>query len=167
MDNPSITIRRTEPGDYEAVRQIFASPSVVAGTLQMPFPSVEGWRKRLANPPEGLISLVACADGEVIGQTGLTYITRPRRRHVGQLGMAVREDWQGKGVGSALMAAVLEIADNWLNLTRLELTVYTTNDPAVRLYQKFGFVVEGTLTQYAFCDGAYADAYTMARLKRG
>ncbi|MEO0409275.1 MAG: GNAT family N-acetyltransferase, partial [Cyanobacteria bacterium P01_A01_bin.135] len=56
-------------------------------------------------------------------------------------------------------------ADKWLNLTRLELIVYTDNGPAVRLYKKFGFVVEGTLTQYAFRDGAYVDAYTMARLK--
>jgi GNAT superfamily N-acetyltransferase len=48
-------------------------------------------------------------------------------RHVGSIGMAVRDDWQGKGVGTALMEAALDLADNWLNLTRIELRVYTNN----------------------------------------
>src|SRR5215212_1114252 len=47
--------------------------------------------------------------------------TRWRMRHVASIGMAVRDDWQGKGVGTALMEAALELADNWLNLTRIEL----------------------------------------------
>jgi putative acetyltransferase len=41
--------------------------------------------------------------------------------------MAVRDDWQGKGVGTALMEAALDLADNWLNLTRIELRVYVDN----------------------------------------
>jgi L-phenylalanine/L-methionine N-acetyltransferase len=48
-------------------------------------------------------------------------------RHVGSIGMAVRDDWQGKGVGTALMEAALDLADNWLNLTRIELRVYVDN----------------------------------------
>jgi GNAT superfamily N-acetyltransferase len=53
--------------------------------------------------------------------------TRWRMRHVGSMGMAVRDDWQGKGVGTALMEAALDLADNWLNLTRIEVTVYVDN----------------------------------------
>ena len=163
----SIAIRRTEPSDYEAVRTIFLGAQAVWGTLQLPFPSAEQWRKRLAEPPEGLFSLVACADTEVIGQLGLhTFPHSPRRRHVGQLGMAVRDDWQGKGVGTALMQAAVDLADKWLNLERLELDVYTDNEAAVRLYKKFGFVIEGTLVRFAFRDGRYVDAYTMARLRQ-
>jgi putative acetyltransferase len=41
--------------------------------------------------------------------------------------MAVRDDWQSRGVGTALMEAALDLADNWLNLTRIELSVYTDN----------------------------------------
>ncbi len=82
----------------------------------------------------------------MVGQLGLhTLPNNPRRRHVGQIGMAVRDDWPGKGVGSALMQAADDLADKWLNLIRLELEVYTDNEPAVRLYKKFGFAVEGTL----------------------
>lgn len=162
----TIVIRRTEPEDYEAVRQVLAGPKAVWGTLQLPFPSAEMWRKRLAEPPEGLFSLVACVEGEVVGQLGLhTFPNRPRRRHAGQIGMAVRDDWQGKGVGAALMQAAIDLADKWLNLSRLELEVFTDNEPAIRLYKKFGFTIEGTLVRYAFRDGQYVDTYLMARLR--
>ena len=80
--------------------------------------------------------------------------------------MAVRDDWQGKGVGTALMQAAIELAERWLNLSRLELQVYTDNEAGVRLYKKFGFVVEGTLTRFAFRDGEYVDAYMMAWVRK-
>lgn len=161
------TIRRAEPGDYEAIHRILAGPRVVRGTLQLPFPSAELWRKRLADPPEGLISLVACLEsGEVIGQLGLhTSPNRPRRRHAGQIGMIVRDDWQGKGVGTALLEAAIELADRWLDLTRLELEVFVDNEAAIHLYEKFGFRIEGTLAKYAFREGQYVDTYSMARLR--
>ena len=158
-----ITVRHTEPSDYEAFHKIFLCSGVIRGTMQLPYPSLESWRKKLANPPSDFYSLVACVDGEVVGNLGLQTTSRPRR-HVGSLGLAVRDDWQGKGVGSALMRAALELADGWLELTRLELTVYTDNLPALKLYEKFGFVLEGTHRQYAFRDGASVDAYALARL---
>ena len=161
-----ITVRHTEPEDYEALHRIMISPKAFAGTLQLPFPSAAAWRKRLAEPPVGLYSLVACAGGEVVGNLGLeTFPTRPRRRHVGSVGMSVRDDWQGKGVGTALMRAALDLADNWLNLTRIELQVYTDNAAGIALYEKFEFEIEGTHRRYAFRNGAYVDAYTMARLR--
>ena len=161
------TSRRAEPSDYEAVQQIFSGPKAIWGTLQSPFSSVEQWRKRLAEPPEGLVSLVACVESEVVGQLSLqTFPTRPRRRHVGHIGMAVRDDWQGKGTGTALMQAAVDLADKWLNLTRLELEVYTDNEAAIRLYEKFGFIIEGTLAQHSFRDGRYVDSHLMARLRK-
>jgi len=163
----TVTIRGTEPSDYEAVQRIFASPRAVWGTLQLPFPSVEGWRKRLAEPPEGLFGFVACVEKEVVGQLDLyTFPHKPRRRHVGQIGMAVRDDRQGQGIGTALMKAAIDLADNWLNLTRLELEVFVDNVPAVRLNQKCGFTIEGTMVDFAFRNGGYVDVYLMARRLR-
>jgi putative acetyltransferase len=160
-----ITVRHAEPEDYEALHRISGGPKAVAGTLQLPFPSAEAWRKRLAEPPEGLYSLVACVEGEVVGSIGLeTSPARPRMRHVGSIGMAVRDDWQGKGVGTALMGAALDLADNWLNLKRIELRVYVDNAAGIALYEKFGFEIEGTHRRLAFRNGEYVDAYSMARL---
>jgi L-phenylalanine/L-methionine N-acetyltransferase len=87
---------------------------------------------RHSEPEDGLYSLVACVEGEVVGSLSLeTSPTRWRMRHVGSIGMAVRDDWQGKGVGTALMEAALDLADNWLNLRRIELRVYTDNAAAM------------------------------------
>lgn len=160
-------IRRAEPGDYEAFTRIFQGSKVVWGTLQLPYPSVESWRKRLAEPAEGYYQLVACVGSDLVGEVGmLTYPRSPRRKHAAELFMSVRDDWQGKGVGSALMQAAVDMADKWLNITRLELQVYTDNDAAVRLYKKFGFEVEGTLKCFGFRDGQFVDVYTMARLRQ-
>ena len=163
----NFTIRRAEPEDYKSMHQIFTNPKVIRGTLQLPFPSAELWRKRLAEPPEGTFNLLACVEDEIIGQLGLhTFPSHPRRRHAGQIGMAVRDDWHGKGAGTALMGAAVDLADMWLNLMRLELDVYADNEPAIRLYKKFGFVIEGTLVNYAYRDGQFVDTYTMARLRK-
>lgn len=165
MNKTTFTIRRAEPTDAEGVRQIFSSPKAMRGTLQLPFPSAEMWRKRLAEPADGTFNLLACVENEIVGQLGLhTFPHNPRRRHVGQIGMAIRDDWQGKGAGSALMAAAMDLADNWLNLSRIELEVYTDNESAIHLYKKFGFVVEGTLKNFAYRDGQFVNVFTMARL---
>ena len=162
----NITIRRAEPSDYEAIARILTYPKVIWGTLQVPFPSVEQWRKKIAEPPEGLYSLVACIDRDIVGQIGLhTRPGQPRRCHVGAIGMMVRDDWQGKGVGTQLMQAVVDLADKWLNLSRLELGVYPDNQPAIKLYKKFGFQVEGTQIGSAFRDGEYMDTLMMARVR--
>ena len=96
-----ITVRHSEPYDYRALHRIFSGPRAIAGTLQLPFPRAEMWRERLSEPPEGLYSLVACVEGEVVGSLGLeTSPTRWRMRHVGSIGMAVRDDWQGDRDGA-------------------------------------------------------------------
>jgi putative acetyltransferase len=161
-----ITVRHAEPEDYEALHQILSGPRAIAGTTQLPFSSAETWRKRLSERPEGLYTLVACVDTEVLGSLNLlTDPARWRMRHTGRIAIAVRDDWQGKGVGTVLMEAALDLADNWLNLTRIELHVYTDNSAGIGLYEKFGFEVEGTHHRFAFRNGKYVDAYSMARLR--
>jgi L-phenylalanine/L-methionine N-acetyltransferase len=162
-----IEVRAAELSDAEALTRIFAGRNAHAQTLQLPFQSLEVWRKRLATNDDTQITLVATVAGEVVGNLGLTRFTRPRRAHVGEIGMGVRDDWQGKGVGSALMQAALDLADNWLGLRRLELSVYTDNARAVALYRRFGFEVEGTHRADALRDGDYVDSFSMARLIEG
>jgi putative acetyltransferase len=160
-----IVVRRAEPGDAEAIHATFLGPRAIAGTLQLPYPSVEAWRKRIGEFSPNDYLLVATIAGELVGNAGLHAASKsPRRRHVGTIGMAVRDDRQRRGVGTALMQSVIELADRWLNYRRLELGVYTDNVAALELYRKFGFVIEGTSRAYAFRDGRYVDAYMMARL---
>ncbi len=160
-----IVIRRAEPSDAEAIHATFMGPKVIAGTLQLPYPSIELWKKRLAEVALADYFLVATIDSHVVGNLGLHEAGKsPRRRHVGAIGMSVRDDSQGRGVGTALMKAAIELADGWLNYQRLELNVFADNLAAMALYRKFGFVIEGTFRAYAFRDGHYVDSYAMARL---
>ncbi|HEU4766956.1 MAG TPA: GNAT family N-acetyltransferase [Pyrinomonadaceae bacterium] len=160
-----LQIRRAEPDDCDAVYEMFTSPQVYVGTLQLPYPSREYWRKRIAEG-EGCYYLVAVSGEHVIGMVSVdTFPHIPRRRHAGHIGISVAEAWQGKGVGNALMHAGIDLADKWLNLTRLELEVYADNEAAIRLYERFGFEHEGVLRRHAFRNGEYVDAIMMARLR--
>jgi L-phenylalanine/L-methionine N-acetyltransferase len=87
-----------------------------------------------------------------------------QRRHAAGIGLAVARHAQGQGVGTALMSAIVDWADRWAQLLRLELTVYPDNAAAIALYRKFGFELEGTHRAYAIRDGVYIDALAMARL---
>jgi len=161
-----ITIRRAGADDCDAVWRIFQDEGAYAGTLQVPYPSREVWRKRVCEPPEGDYMLVATVDGEVVGHAGLHRAGHsPRRAHAMMLGIVIRQDWQGKGVGRTLMQALVELADGWLPVTRIELTVFVDNERAIELYRRFGFEIEGTHKSYALRDGRYVDTYAMARVR--
>ena len=160
-----LEIRRAEPDDCSAIYEMFRSPKVYEGTLQIPYPSREQWRKRITET-DGCYSLVAVSGEHVIGMLTIdTFPHKPRRRHVGIIGISVTDTWQGKGVGKALMQACVDLADKWLNLTRLELEVFADNETAIRLYEQFGFQHEGLLRQHAFRDGRLVDSIVMGRLR--
>ena len=109
--------------------------------------------------------LVAEVNGVVVGCVGLQVSPRPRMRHTGGLGIMVHADYQRQGIGKALMTAILDVADNWLKLKRVELCVFVENEAAIALYRKMEFVVEGTKKYAAIRGGVYADEYLMARYK--
>ncbi len=145
---------------------MMAEPEVFAGLMQLPMPSLEMWQKRLADEEgkDGHLLLVAERDGHVVGSAGLHPAAPLRRRHCAALGLSVALPAQGQGVGTALLLALCDYADNWAQLLRLELTVFTDNQRAIALYQRCGFVHEGTHRAYALRHGRYADVHAMARL---
>jgi putative acetyltransferase len=161
----AIRIRGQEPGDIEALTEIFNCPGVVAGTLQLPHQSVESHRERFGQQPPGTYGLVAAVEGRVVGAAGVRVEPAAHSSHAGRIGMGVHDDFQGQGVGTALMEAIVALAFNWLGLRRIELTVFADNAAAVHLYQKFGFDIEGTARRFSLRNGTLVDAYHMARLR--
>ncbi|MBV8680879.1 MAG: GNAT family N-acetyltransferase [Aquitalea sp.] len=159
-------IRKPELADAAALAALMAAPSCYGNTLQLPYPSLSLWQQRLsAAEPLKHALLLETGAGQVIAHGSLWRESVPRLAHGARLGMAVHQDWQGKGVGSALLQALLELADNWLGLHRVELTVFTDNAAALALYRKFGFEQEARLRAYALRDGRYEDVLKMARLR--
>lgn len=159
-----LVIRARRPADAEAVATLHNLPGFRAGTLRTPFHSPEEIRKGIEGLAAGNMALVAELDGRIVGDIGLNRLSG-RRNHVASIGMGVHDDFTGRGIGSALLGEIVATADAWLNIRRLELTVFTDNVPAIALYQRFGFVREGHLRDFAFRAGRYADAYSMARLR--
>ena len=160
-----LVIRAARSADAEAITAMVNMPGFRSGTLRLPFQTIAETRAWLDNPAPCAKQLVAEYEGQIIGDIGLTPAQFGRRRHAAGLGMGVHDAFVGRGVGSALIGAVLDIADNWLALRRIELTVFADNESAIRLYENNGFITEGRFTDFAFRDGRYVDAYSMARLK--
>ncbi|WP_201537413.1 GNAT family N-acetyltransferase [Psychrobacter immobilis] len=161
-----IDIRHAEPEDAEALQAIYTDEALYANTLQLPMPSKTLWRKRLADIPDNIHVLVAEVEGKVVGNLGLEIMVSKRRRHVASFGVSVKSALQGKGVGRALITAALDLADNWLDIRRIEITAYTDNNGGIGLYKSLGFVIEGEMVDYAYRNGEYVNAYQMARIRK-
>ncbi|RZL35737.1 MAG: GNAT family N-acetyltransferase [Rubrivivax sp.] len=165
-----LTLRRVKPADAAAIAEQFADPEVFGGTLQMPYPSEEIWAQRFAaqnSPAAGSSELVlaACIDDKPVGLAGLHPVgPAVRRRHAMMLGITVAKAQHGQGVGQALMSGLLDYADNWAQVLRIELTVYHDNARAIRLYERHGFQLEGRHPAYSLRNGVYVDVLAMARL---
>ena len=159
-----ILIRAARPGDGEGIAALVNLPGLRWGTLRLPHQTPESIRKALETSAPGNVTLVVEQDGRIIGSGGIDRF-QGRRAHAAGIGMGIHDDHRGRGVGSLLLRELLTIADDWLNLRRIELTVYVDNAPAIALYKRSGFEIEGTHRAYAFRGGSFVDAYAMARLK--
>jgi putative acetyltransferase len=159
-----IVVRAAEPSDVAGITEVMNQPRAYWGTLQWPYHSVALREQKFAQTDRNNVQLVALIDGKVVGNIGLHRETAHRRLHAASIGMAVHDAYAGRGVGSALMGAVVELAERWWNIRRLELSVYADNARAIALYERFGFVREGLFRAYAWRDGEYVDSIPMARV---
>jgi putative acetyltransferase len=158
-----LVIRAWRMDDADGMAMLANMPKYRFGTLRLPYETPDTWRRRIEGFGPGDLGLVAVLDGMIVGSTGLHRMPG-RRSHTGEIGMGVHDDFHRRGIGTALVAALVETADCWLGIKRLQLTVYSDNEPAIRLYRRFGFEVEGTFKAFAFRDRTYVDALAMARV---
>ncbi|HFN0401367.1 TPA: GNAT family N-acetyltransferase, partial [Vibrio parahaemolyticus] len=80
-------------------------------------------------------------------------------------GIGVHDQFHGLGVGSKLIETITELADNWLNVRRIQLEVNADNEAAIGLYKKHGFEIEGEAIDASFRDGEFINTYYMARIR--
>jgi len=160
-----LVLRPTRPGDAEALAAMMSGAGFRQGTAQLPFVSPDKVRRRLETDEPNETRILATLDEAVVGSATLARLSG-RRAHVGQIGMGVADGWTGRRVGTALMGALVDVADSWLGLRRLELEVLADNEPALALYRRFGFEPEGVRRDAVFRASAYADTLAMARLRR-
>jgi L-phenylalanine/L-methionine N-acetyltransferase len=155
-------VRVEDVADVEAIRH---QPGVLAGTLNIPSERRLDLQRQLEGLGPNDHELVAEIDGRVVGTAAL-FANHGRMNHAGEIvHIMVHDEFQGRGIGRQLMAAILDIADNYLGLVRVELLVYPDNAGAVRLYETLGFAQEGVKRKYSRRQGRLIDAVMMARIR--
>ena len=161
-------IRPVHPRDAQGINDLRRMPGVMENTMGMPSERVQRTEAALATPDVNSHQFVAVITEngaeKVIGMVGLMVESRARQRHCGGIGLMVHTAYQGQGIGKALLETVLDVADNWLMLKRVELGVYHDNARAQALYKAHGFEVEGIKRMAVIRGGEYIDEIMMARL---
>jgi putative acetyltransferase len=161
-----LTVRRATLADAAQLHRIYSHPAVLENTGQQPLSTLEQVQEWVSSFENDAYLLVACAGKDILGALTLKTWADPAFRHKGEIGrVAVDQARSGRGVGSRLMAAAIDLADNWFNLMRLELLVRADNTAAIQLYRKFGFTEEGILHAYGYRNGRYMDCMAMARMR--
>ena len=161
---PAVIIRPVREDDAEALWQISRQEGVIEAILSLPSDRIEHRRALLRELDRDNHWFVAVAEDQVVGLGGLD-VGRGRLRHSGHIFLFVARDWQGRGIGTRLLRTLLDLADNWLLLRRVELTVMADNDGARRLYERLGFEVEGLRKMSVIGEGRLKDEYLMARYR--
>lgn len=161
----SIVVRAARSDDAGALEALMSSRHLFDGTMRIPNTPVTGpW----LGAERGTYVLVATDGDDVVGVLVFcTYPDWPRHRHVGEVDLVVTHiDHRGRGVASKLMSEIIDMAEQWMALRRLQLIVFCDNVGAIRVYERLGFQIEGTMRAYGFGRGQDRDAYIMARLSR-
>lgn len=168
-DGRLVLIRRALPEDAGAVLDYLR---MVGGeTINLTFGSEgpgiteEEEREYLSRvtASDNSLAIVALADGRIVG--GLTYDggRRPRLRHVGEFGISVAQAYAGLGIGRALLEYMIDWAQATGVVRKINLKVRVDNAPAIRLYERMGWVHEGRTTRDTLIDGVFADCLLMGR----
>jgi putative acetyltransferase len=161
-----IRVRRAEPSDATGLVRLASSVAREEGRWIL---ATEGWRsigderrylKAVHRHPDAAV-FVADDEGEVVGRLSLSRDPHPASRHVADVGLMVAESHRGQGIGRLLLEAAVE----WSlksGIGKLELHVFPWNEPALRLYESFGFEREGYRKGHYARDDEVVDAILMA-----
>jgi len=162
---PEVILRAAEPADAPGISALLGRLGTVEGLLQVPDMPVASRLEFLQRIEPRECRLVAVAGGDIVGSAGLHGMgTSLRRAHVRGLGIGIAPEWQGRGLGRQMLLRLLDWADNWGGVLRVELHVHADNERAMALYRKLGFIEEGRHRAYALKSGRYVDSLSMARL---
>jgi len=162
----TFTVRQAQPADAAA---LVALAEAVGSEPEGWLISEHRWRsagderrylKAVRRHPDAAV-FVAETEAEIVGRLSISRDPHPASRHVADLGLMVAASTRRQGIGWAL----LEQAVSWArasDVRKLELHVFPHNEPAIRLYERFGFAREGYRKEHFRRGSAYVDAILMA-----
>ena len=160
-------IRAAQPGDAAALvalaETVGSEPEgwLIADSRWRSVGEERLYLRAVRRHPDAAVFVAQTDEGQIIGRLSLARDPHPASRHVADLGLMVAAPSRRSGIGSAL----LEQAVDWArqsDIRKLELHVFPHNEPAIRLYERFGFSREGLRRGHYRRGGGYVDAILMA-----
>jgi putative acetyltransferase len=161
-----ILVRRADPGDAPGLVELAEKVGREEGRWIL---TTTGWRsvaeerrylKAVQRHADAAVFVVE-DDGRIVGRLSLSRDPHPSSHHVADLGLMVAADHRRRGIGRALLDEAVRWAGE-SGVTKLELHVFPWNEPALGLYESFGFEREGLRRRQYARDGEYVDAILMA-----
>lgn len=161
-----IAIRAARPEDAATLVALGATVGRESGAWLL---STDGWRsvgeerrylRALKRHPDAAV-FVAEDDGAIVGRLSVARDPHTASRHVADLGLMVAASHRRRGIGHALLEQAVAWARD-AGVRKLELHVFPWNEPALKLYEQFGFEREGVRKEHYRRGGEYVDAILMA-----
>lgn len=172
-DGTQITVRNAVQPDAEAllacVRAYLTEGSGMVTQLDEMNSAEDEQRERIKGFLENSndLLLVAEHEGMLIGDLDFRSAKRKILAHGGDFGLAVHPQWRGKGVGPLLLSTLIHWAESNSGIEKINLRVRATNQRAIAIYKKLGFVEEGRcVRELKHANGTYEDELLMARFVR-
>ncbi len=162
-DGQTVIVREADKTDGKTIEDIINS---VASEkyLVVPDQSRKDWDVTIEEiKKRNSLIIVAQVDEQVVGMAHLVKGRLPKNKHVGFLGISILKDFRGNGIGNAMMNYTIEWAKRQNELEKISLTVFSTNNPAINLYKKLGFTIEGRMKKHYKIEGKYIDDIAMTK----
>ena len=159
-------MRRATPADaselVELAREVGGEPEgwLISDSSWRGVGEERRYLKALRRYPHAAVFVADAPEG-IVGRLSVARDSHPACFHVADLGLMVAADYRRRGVGRALLEAAVEWARD-SGVRKLELHVFPHNEPAIALYESFGFVREGYRRAHYRRGGEYVDAVLMA-----
>lgn len=164
-----VRLRAFESSDLETNHGFMNDYQTLRGMMSgIPFPaSYEDERQWLNNQSSYTRGEYQFAienfEGDLVGRCGIIKLDWKNR--LGELAIMIGTPYRGQGFGREAMQLLCDFCFREMNLHRLKVTVFAFNEPAIRTYERCGFVREGLLRSEIWRDGAYHDVVIMGLVR--